>query len=59
MINKIDKVVEWVLLITSGLMLLKGEIQLALLFLILSELKELKYKFINTRIKIQISKEEE
>ena len=57
--DKISIIIEWIFLLGALLLMLKGEIHFALLFLIIYDLKELKRKLNNTRIKIQISKEEE
>lgn len=57
--DKISIIIEWIFLLGALLLMLKGEIHFALLFLIICDLKELKRKLNNTRIKIQISKEEE
>lgn len=59
MSDKISIIIEWLFLLGALLLMLKGEIHFALLFLIICDLKELKRKLNNTRIKIQISKEEE
>lgn len=57
--DKISIIMEWLFLVGALLLMLKGEIHFALLFLIICDLKELKRKLNNTRIKIQINKEEE
>lgn len=57
--DKVSIIMEWLFLVGALLLMLKGEIHFALLFLIICDLKELKRKLNNTRINIQISKEEE
>lgn len=57
--DKVSIIMEWLFLVGALLLMLKGEIHVALLFLIICDLKELKRKLNNTRINIQISKEEE
>ena len=57
--DKVSIIMEWLFLVGALLLMLKGEIHFALLFLIICDLKELKRKLNNTRISIQISKEEE
>lgn len=57
--DKVSIIMEWLFLVGALLLMLKGEIHFALLFLIICDLKELKRKLNNTRIKIQISREEE
>lgn len=57
--DKTSIIIEWIFLVGALLLTLKREIHFALLFLILCDLKEIKRKLNNTRIKIQISREEE
>ena len=57
--DKVSIIMEWLFLVGALLLMLKGEIHFALLFLIICDLKELKRKLNNTRINIQIRKEEE
>ncbi|MEE0728345.1 MAG: hypothetical protein UCV58_17670 [Clostridium saudiense] len=57
--DKVSIIMEWLFLVGALLLMLKGEIHFALLFLIICDLKELKRKLNNTGIKIQISREEE
>ena len=57
--DKVSIIMEWLFLVGALLLMLKGEIHFALLFLIICDIKELKRKLNNTGIKIQISREEE
>lgn len=57
--DKVSIIMEWLFLVGALLLMLKGEIHFALLFLIICDLKELKRKLNNTGIKIQINREEE